>query len=126
MNSLVGGSTVRQLLNGLTGVTSGRKVGGVAREVEVTLLLSPMLLGRYRRDHRLGGSLWRSIAKRGGQLRQMHPEIDDERLSRYFALRLPADLDADPVLGRLRADPDVEAAYVAPAAELPTGPARDW
>lgn len=51
-------------------------------------------------------------------LEPMHPRSEDRTLSTYFSADVP-DERVEEVLGRLRASPAVEAAYVKPADELP-------
>lgn len=61
------------------------------------------------------------LAKRiGASLEPAHRDVADAELRRYFVVRLEDARDAERLADELRALPQVEAAYVKPAGELPS------
>jgi hypothetical protein len=62
----------------------------------------------------------RSLAAEFGvELRPLHPDVAHPLLDRFFVAEVDDRARADALIERLLQDPQVEAAYVAPAPELP-------
>lgn len=59
------------------------------------------------------------VKRHGAPLEPLHGDVTDEELQRYFVVRLVDAQEAEELAEELRALPQVEAAYVKPAGELP-------
>lgn len=55
----------------------------------------------------------------GAQLQPLHPNVADQELRRYFVVKMEDAQEAEKLAKQLRDLPQVEAAYVKPAGELP-------
>jgi hypothetical protein len=70
------------------------------------------------REEKLAGV--RALAAEfGTELKPLHPDVAHPLLDRYFVADVGDKTRADALIQRLLQDPHVEAAYVAPAPELP-------
>ncbi len=84
--------------------------------IEVIVLIAALAYENPETGNRVTFDL---AKQRGGLLEPLHPRVADQELRRYFVVRMEDAQKAEKLAGELRALPQVEAAYIKPAGELP-------
>jgi hypothetical protein len=84
--------------------------------IEVVVLIKALA---YENPDTGNAAVFDVAKQRGAPLEPLHRDVADQELRRYFVVRLPNVREAEKLADELRAQPQVEAAYVKPAGELP-------